>query len=39
MEVDEKSGISSSHKGKRYVFCSAGCKQVFDKKPENYAKG
>lgn len=38
MEVDEKSAFKSSHNGKTYVFCSVGCKQAFDKKPENYTK-
>ena len=38
MEVNENSKFKSSYKGKAYVFCSANCKQNFDKKPENYAK-
>ena len=28
---------SSEHKGKRYFFCSAGCKSKFDARPEEYA--
>ena len=39
MEVGENSKLKSSYKGKTYVFCSANCKQNFDKKPEKYAKG
>ncbi len=39
MEVDGKSKFRSSYKDKNYVFCSAGCKQNFDKRPEYYANG
>ncbi len=39
MEVGESSKFKSSYKGKRYAFCSANCKQNFDKKPDGYAKG
>ena len=39
MDVNESSKFKSSYKGKTYAFCSANCKQNFDKKPENYAKG
>ncbi len=38
MEVRENLGFKSSYKGKTYAFCSANCKQNFDKKPESYAK-
>ena len=38
MDVKETSGFRSSYKGKTYVFCSASCKQNFDKKPESYTK-
>ena len=36
MDVEETSKFRSSYKGKTYVFCSADCKQNFDKKPESY---
>jgi len=40
MEVDEKRAAGSSdYQGKKYYFCSLGCKQRFDKEPEKYAKG
>jgi YHS domain-containing protein len=39
MDVDESSKFKSSYKGKTYHFCSAACKQNFDKKPETYTKG
>ncbi len=39
MEVDEKAKLRSSYNGKTYVFCSASCKQSFDKRPESYVKG
>ena len=39
MDVNESSKFKSNYKGKTFYFCSASCKQNFDKKPENYAKG
>ncbi len=38
MEVDERSPFKSSYNGKVYVFCSAVCKQSFDKNPAPYVK-
>ena len=38
MDVDDNSKFRSSYKGKTYIFCSANCKQRFDKNPENYVK-
>ncbi len=38
MEVDESSKFKSSHKGRTYAFCSASCKQSFDKSPDSYVK-
>jgi len=39
MDVDEnKTKFTSSHRGKNYYFCSAGCKATFEKNPEKYAK-
>jgi len=26
------------HEGKKFFFCSAACKQQFDKNPQKYAK-
>ncbi len=37
MTVDEKSPLKSTHAGKNYVFCSASCKEKFDKEPGRYA--
>jgi YHS domain-containing protein len=41
MEVEEiKAAATSEYKGKKYYFCSVGCKRAFDKNPEKYlAKG
>ena len=39
MEVEEGSKFRSSYKGKTYYFCSASCKQNFDREPEKYARG
>ena len=37
MEVDENSAAGTSeYMGKRYYFCSPGCKAAFDKNPEKY---
>jgi Cu+-exporting ATPase len=37
MEVDEKQAAATSdYKGKKYYFCSVGCKKAFDEKPEKY---
>ena len=38
MEVNERSQFKSGYDGKTYFFCSAACKQSFDKKPEGHAK-
>ena len=40
MEVDEKNppGGSTEYKGKKYYFCTPGCKQRFEKEPEKYAE-
>ena len=29
---------TSMHQGKMFFFCSAACKQQFDKEPQKYAK-
>lgn len=29
---------SSTYKGKKYFFCCAGCKPMFDKEPAKYTK-
>ncbi len=37
MTVDEsKAAAVSEYKGKKYFFCAAGCKKVFDKDPEKF---
>lgn len=39
MQVDEKDAASTSnYQGQTYYFCSAGCKETFDKKPEQFVK-
>jgi YHS domain-containing protein len=38
MEINEKSEFKSNYGGKVYFFCSASCKQSFDKKPDKYLK-
>jgi YHS domain-containing protein len=41
MQVEEsKAAAISEYKGKKYYFCSVGCKKAFDQNPEKYlAKG
>lgn len=37
MEVDERTErFVSEYKGRKYYFCSPGCKKAFDKDPEKY---
>lgn len=37
MTVDEnKAAATSEYKGKKYFFCSVGCKKSFDQNPEKY---
>jgi YHS domain-containing protein len=37
MQVDEKKApATSEYKGKKYYFCSLGCKRAFDQNPEKY---
>ena len=37
MRVEEKPNTpKSSHDGKWFYFCSAGCKEAFDKDPHRY---
>lgn len=42
MQVDEQqatsSGLTSEHRGQKYYFCSAGCKQSFERDPERYTR-
>jgi len=39
MDVDEKTSAGTSvYKGKKYYFCSAGCKAAFDKEPDKYVR-
>ncbi len=38
MEVEEgKAGATSVYQGETYYFCSANCKDNFEKEPEKYA--
>ncbi len=39
MDVKDDSKFGSTYKNRAYRFCSASCKQSFDKEPEKYAKG
>ena len=37
MKVEEsKAAATSAYKGKKYYFCSVGCKKAFDLDPEKY---
>jgi YHS domain-containing protein len=37
MKIEEnKAAATSAYKGKKYYFCSVGCKKAFDQKPEKY---
>ena len=37
MEVDERTAtLTSEYHGTRYYFCSQGCKESFDKDPEQF---
>jgi len=37
MEVDEQSAAGqSAYKGTTYYFCAPGCREVFEKDPEQY---
>ncbi len=38
MDIGEGTRFKSSYKGRTYYFCSASCKQSFDKEPGKYAK-
>jgi len=38
MEVDPATAPRSEYKGNNYYFCSASCKETFDKEPEKYVK-
>ncbi len=38
MVVDERTAeYKSEYKGRKYYFCSLGCKKEFDANPEKYA--
>ena len=39
MQVDEKNAVGKSdHNGQQFYFCSLGCKEKFDRNPDQYAK-
>jgi Cu+-exporting ATPase len=37
--AEETSAGTSEYDGKTYYFCSAGCRESFEKEPEKYLKG
>jgi len=37
MEMKEGTALASSHQGTTYYFCSASCKERFDKDPAQFA--
>lgn len=40
MNVDEgKATAKSTHEGRTYCFCSPGCRDKFERNPQQYAKG
>lgn len=39
MEVDEtRAAGKSEYKGQTYYFCAPGCKEKFDRNPEQYVR-
>lgn len=38
MHAEKDTKFTSTYKGKQYGFCSVVCKEMFDKKPENFVK-
>jgi Cu+-exporting ATPase len=38
MQVDEHTAQQSEYEGHTYYFCSATCKQEFDRNPQRYAE-
>ncbi len=37
MQVDpKKAAAASEYKGETYYFCAVGCKQIFDREPEEF---
>lgn len=36
MDVDETTEHQSSYNGRNHYFCSADCKETFDKMPQQY---
>ena len=39
MNVDEDTPHQSTYEGQPYYFCSAGCKEAFEKAPQQYTGG
>jgi Cu+-exporting ATPase len=38
MEVEaDKAAVTSEYRGRKVYFCSLGCKEKFDRAPEQYA--
>jgi Cu+-exporting ATPase len=39
MNIDEKTAVGTVvHKGKTYYFCTATCKESFEKSPDKYVR-
>lgn len=38
MEVSETVGYSLVFEGKKYIFCSQGCRAEFKRRPQDYLK-
>ena len=36
MNVDDDTDHQTTHDGQRYYFCSPGCKEAFEKAPQEY---
>lgn len=40
MVLDEgKAPFTAEHKGEKYYFCGAGCKERFERQPDKYLDG
>jgi YHS domain-containing protein len=40
MEVDpNQTDLVATHMGQHYYFCAEGCRQTFEKNPQQYLKG
>ena len=39
MNVEDDTPHQTTYEGQRYYFCSAGCKEAFEKSPQPYTGG